>query len=213
MVLGADSKPEGTTAFRGEGLRLNFNRNPAVGSSDHFPSLRPHLFFASFFFLNERAGELSKVDVRGGHKGVKSGLWGISFFHTCKSGGGLIMRGRFTTIAALTACLHASAQDDSSTDANLKKYTISAEGINASYIAYGATLTNLYVKDRDGNFQDVVMGYDDGAGYVNDTANEHTYFGATGTFTAIRLPSFPRRPRSCRASRHTHIHSKINKRD
>ena len=76
----------------------------------------------------------------------------------------------------LSSCL-ASAQEQPN---NLKKFTISADGINASYIGYGATLTNLYVKDKDGKFQDVVLGYDDGAGYINDTNNEHTYFGATG---------------------------------
>ena len=132
-----------------------------------------------FFYLNELvAGEVDAGDL------IKHGEWTLDFaiLHL-QIWWELMMRGLLLTTAALTACLHVSAQDDARTDDNLKKYTISAEGINASYIAYGATLTNLYVKDRDGNFQDVVMGYDDGAGYVNDTQNEHTYFGATGTST------------------------------
>ena len=46
-----------------------------------------------------------------------------------------------------------------STPDPFQKYTISAPGINASFIAYGARLTNLYVNDRNGNPQDVVLGY------------------------------------------------------
>ena len=61
---------------------------------------------------------------------------------------------------------------------NLQKHTIEAPGIRASYIAYGARLTNLFVPDKNGVFRDVVLGYDKGVQYVNDTENEHTYFGA-----------------------------------
>jgi len=74
-----------------------------------------------------------------------------------------------------------------------KKYQLEAEGIKASFIPYGARLTNLYVKDKNGDFQDVVVGYDDGAQYLVDTETNHTYFGAVvgryanriknGTFT------------------------------
>ncbi|MCJ1295684.1 hypothetical protein MMC34_007248 [Xylographa carneopallida] len=57
------------------------------------------------------------------------------------------------------------------------KYTISAPGINASFIPYGARITNLYVNDKDGNAQDVVLGYDDGMQYLQDTESVHTYLG------------------------------------
>ena len=57
------------------------------------------------------------------------------------------------------------------------KYTISAPGINASFIPYGARITNLYVNDKDGNPQDVVLGYDNGTQYLHDTETVHTYFG------------------------------------
>ncbi|KAH6659191.1 galactose mutarotase-like domain-containing protein [Truncatella angustata] len=40
------------------------------------------------------------------------------------------------------------------------KYTISAPGIKAQFIPYGATLTNLFVKDKSGKDVDVVLGYD-----------------------------------------------------
>lgn len=78
-------------------------------------------------------------------------------------------------------------------DSVFTKYTISAPGINASFIPYGARLTNLFVPDKNGNPQDVVLGYDSGTTYLNDTETDHTYFGAVvgryanriknGTFT------------------------------
>ncbi|KAK4225217.1 aldose 1-epimerase [Podospora fimiseda] len=48
------------------------------------------------------------------------------------------------------------------------KYTISAPGIKAQFIPYGATLTNLYVKDKNGQDIDVVLGYDDLDWYPKD---------------------------------------------
>ncbi|KAK2789658.1 hypothetical protein FQN52_005997 [Onygenales sp. PD_12] len=59
----------------------------------------------------------------------------------------------------------------------LKLYTISADGIQASFIPYGATLTSLLVNDKDGKQQDVVVGYDDPKKYVTDSQTNHTYFG------------------------------------
>jgi aldose 1-epimerase len=41
------------------------------------------------------------------------------------------------------------------------RYTISAPGIRAQFIPYGATLTNLFVEDSNGEEVDVVLGYDD----------------------------------------------------
>lgn len=58
-----------------------------------------------------------------------------------------------------------------------QKYTISSEGISASFIGYGARLTNLIVNDKSGKPQDVVLGYDDGHEYLHDTETNHTYFG------------------------------------
>jgi aldose 1-epimerase len=80
-----------------------------------------------------------------------------------------------------------------------QKYTISAPGINASFIPYGARLTNLFVNDKYGNPQDVVLGYDSGSQYLTDTETVHTYFGAVvgryanriknGTFTVHGVTS------------------------
>lgn len=59
-----------------------------------------------------------------------------------------------------------------------KKYSLEAEGIKAEWIPYGARLTNLYVKDKHGKYQDIVVGYDNGTQYLHDTETNHTYFGA-----------------------------------
>ncbi|KAK3938888.1 galactose mutarotase-like domain-containing protein [Diplogelasinospora grovesii] len=48
------------------------------------------------------------------------------------------------------------------------RYTIFAPGIKAQFIPYGATLTNLFVKDKNGKDIDVVLGYDDAAYYPKD---------------------------------------------
>jgi aldose 1-epimerase len=65
-----------------------------------------------------------------------------------------------------------------STDGGLTPYTVSATGINATFIGFGATLTHLHVFDKDGESRDVVVGYDVPAGYPKDVASSHTYFGA-----------------------------------
>ena len=59
-----------------------------------------------------------------------------------------------------------------------QKYNLVADGIKASFIPYGARLTNLYVKDKNGAYQDVAVGYDTGREYLTDTETNHTYFGA-----------------------------------
>lgn len=75
-----------------------------------------------------------------------------------------------------TITILARAQEASE---NFQKHTISSQGINASYIGYGATLTNLFVSDQNGTMRDVVLGYDRGEQYLNDSDHAHTYFGAT----------------------------------
>ena len=79
------------------------------------------------------------------------------------------------------------------------KYTISAPGINASFIPYGARLTNLFVNDKNSNPQDVVLGYDDGQQYLVDDETTHIYNGPivgryanrikNGTFTINGITS------------------------
>ena len=96
------------------------------------------------------------------------------------------------SLTVLTASAQNSAFPNFTGDPFIK-YNISAPGISASFIPYGARLTNLFVKDKNGNQQDVVLGYDDATQYLNDTETAHTYFGAVvgryanriknGTFT------------------------------
>lgn len=50
-----------------------------------------------------------------------------------------------------------------------------SKGMEAVVIDYGADLISLKVPDRDGKMTDVVLGYDDVAGYESDKS----YFGAT----------------------------------
>ncbi|KAF2166055.1 hypothetical protein M409DRAFT_23783 [Zasmidium cellare ATCC 36951] len=57
------------------------------------------------------------------------------------------------------------------------RYNITAPGITATFIPYGARLTNLWVEDKHGTSQDVVMGYDTGIQYVRDTSTIHSYMG------------------------------------
>ncbi|KAI4123602.1 MAG: hypothetical protein LQ338_005194 [Usnochroma carphineum] len=81
----------------------------------------------------------------------------------------------------------------------LQKYTISAPGINATFIPYGARLTNLYVNDKNGDPQDVVLGFDNAADYVRNDETVHTYLGPivgryanrikNGTFTVQGVTS------------------------
>ncbi|KAJ4305190.1 hypothetical protein N0V90_000721 [Kalmusia sp. IMI 367209] len=48
------------------------------------------------------------------------------------------------------------------------KYTLEAPGIKAQFIPYAATLTNLFVKDKNGVERDIVLGYDNTSYYPVD---------------------------------------------
>ena len=53
------------------------------------------------------------------------------------------------------------------------KYTIQSEGIRAQFIPYGASLTNLFIKDAKGIERDIVLGYDNATAYARDTSHPH----------------------------------------
>jgi aldose 1-epimerase len=54
-------------------------------------------------------------------------------------------------------------------------YTLkNGSGTEARIINYGAILTNLFVKDKNGKAEDIVLGYDSLQGYIDDNA----YFGS-----------------------------------
>lgn len=85
-----------------------------------------------------------------------------------------------------------------------KKYEISANGINASFIPYGARLTNLYVNDKNGVSQDVVVGYDEGSQYLEDTVSyfahsSFMYLRCTDFYTVDKSHRKPLYPLTCKA--------------
>lgn len=57
------------------------------------------------------------------------------------------------------------------------KYDLEADGIKASFIPYGARLTNLLVFDKDGEWRDVALGFDSGERYLQDVLEKQTYLG------------------------------------
>ena len=91
------------------------------------------------------------------------------------------------------AALSLDCSASQSTQDPFEVFTITTSNITAKFIPYGARLISLLVPDKDGNVQDVVVGYDNPRQYLNDTQTSHTYFGAVigrianriknGTFT------------------------------
>jgi hypothetical protein len=61
------------------------------------------------------------------------------------------------------------------------KYTLAAEGIRAQFVAYGASISNLFIKDTNGVERDIVLGYDNGGQYERDRSHPHLG-GVPGAF-------------------------------
>lgn len=90
-----------------------------------------------------------------------------------------------------SAAVHSSGP--ASDAGHFQEYTIQSENITAKLIPYGARVTSILVPDRDGNTQDIVVGYDDPMHYLWDSEHNRTFFGAVvgryanriknGTFT------------------------------
>ena len=55
----------------------------------------------------------------------------------------------------------------------MRVFTLASETLRARVLDYGATLMSLEAPDRDGVFADVLLGFDDPAGY----AGRHPHFG------------------------------------
>ncbi|KAK3368340.1 galactose mutarotase-like protein [Podospora didyma] len=85
-----------------------------------------------------------------------------------------------TVFSALIISTVISAQGFSKPGAD-GRYTISAQGIRAQFIPYGATLTNLFVNDKSGKEVDIVLGYDDAAYYATDKSHP-TYNSIPGRY-------------------------------
>src|SRR5882672_11825233 len=60
--------------------------------------------------------------------------------------------------------------------AEIQQFTLhNSKGAVAKVITYGATLTELWMPDKSGKNADVMLGFDNLAGYLGD----HPFFGAT----------------------------------
>jgi aldose 1-epimerase len=53
------------------------------------------------------------------------------------------------------------------------KYEISAEGIRAQFIPYGASISNLFINDTKGIERDIVLGFDNASHYTVDPFHPH----------------------------------------
>jgi aldose 1-epimerase len=61
------------------------------------------------------------------------------------------------------------------------EYTLkNANGMKASIINYGAIVVSLYTPDRNGKFEDVILGYDNLEGYVGDKSFQGSIVGRYG---------------------------------
>lgn len=70
------------------------------------------------------------------------------------------------------------------------KYEISAEGIRAHFIPYGASISNLFINDTNGIERDIVLGFDNASHYSVDPFHPHLG-GVPGSFAPkiIRIGS------------------------
>jgi len=79
-------------------------------------------------------------------------------------------------MCAIFAGCAATGVEESDFD-SIKQYTLKNDnGMAVKITNYGATITSIVVPDRDGNFADVALGYNDVKGYIN--AIDRPYFGS-----------------------------------
>ena len=64
------------------------------------------------------------------------------------------------------------------------KYEISAEGIRAKFIPYGASISNLFIKGKDGKERDIVLGFDKASDYEGEM---HPHLGGVPGRYANRI--------------------------
>jgi len=85
------------------------------------------------------------------------------------------------TIGASAPSMPASALFGKTADGTeIQLFTLAnAHGLKASISTYGGTLTSLLVPDKDGKMSDVVLGFDNGSGYLSPAFRKaNPYFGA-----------------------------------
>ena len=84
----------------------------------------------------------------------------------------------FTILSILTGVAsahrqHRSIQGNGSAVLPNGKYEICSEGIRAHFIPYGATLSNLFIKDIHGVERDIVLGFDNASYYSESALHPH----------------------------------------
>ncbi|KAF2733471.1 galactose mutarotase-like protein [Polyplosphaeria fusca] len=80
----------------------------------------------------------------------------------------------FTLAAAVSALAATAAAESYSGGANADgKYELSAEGIRAHFIPYGASVSNLWINDTNGIERDIVLGFDNASHYSVDKFHPH----------------------------------------
>ncbi|KAJ7590857.1 galactose mutarotase-like domain-containing protein [Mycena floridula] len=79
-------------------------------------------------------------------------------------------------LAALTLNVVASVIDKDLDPLQVVKINSPDGSAEASFIKFGATTTNFFVKDKHGKFRDILLGYDDHTLYQSQ-ADGHPYFG------------------------------------
>jgi len=84
---------------------------------------------------------------------------------------------RLNTFAPVAACLLATIASAASSSVPAPdkngKYWIHGEGISAAFIPYGASITDLLVKDQYGIERDIVVGFDNATYYEKDKQHPH----------------------------------------
>lgn len=95
---------------------------------------------------------------------------------------------KIITLAILGAISFVNAQSVQESDWGktkfgeaVKLYTLKNDkGMIVKLSSYGAALVQLWVADRNGKFDDIVLGYDDVTGYENDEPNFGAFIGRYG---------------------------------
>lgn len=82
----------------------------------------------------------------------------------------------------------------------MQQYKLSAPGISATFLSFGAALQSLQVKDRQGKWTDVVAGYDDPEEYTRKKTFNGAIIGWVGQARVSALISGDIPTASARAS-------------
>ncbi|CAD0107593.1 unnamed protein product [Aureobasidium uvarum] len=75
--------------------------------------------------------------------------------------------------AAVFAASNTSIAGNGSSVLPNGKYEISSEGIRANFVPYGASISNLFIRDQHGVERDIVLGWDNATYYTEDKLHPH----------------------------------------